>query len=342
MLGPGRSVDWLSVAGASLVGMTISELPDSGRLAGILTAAELSRAGITESSLRILIGRGALVPLERGIYAKAALVKRLNSSKLGPSALRLAAAVAAVGPNAVGSYQHAAVIHGLQLLTRLRTDVVDVTRPPGESVSRSARPGTQLHVAAVPAAHWTVVSGVPVTTAARTVVDLARTMPLRDGVVTADSALHAKRTTKSELYAVIDACSRWPGVARARQVVDFSDGLAESAFESIARVAFADAGLPPPILQAPVGGEGRVIGRVDFYWSAHSTIAEADGAAKYQDPGVARRQLQRDAELRAAGFQVVHFNWQEFHISPDQVVQAIRDAFAQAARLARLAKAGRS
>ena len=149
----------------------------------------------------------------------------------------------------------------------------------------------------------------------------------------ADSALHGKRATKSELYAVIDSCSRWPGIGRARQVADFSDGLAESAFESIARVAFHDGGLPPPELQASVGSEGRVIARVDFYWRAYSTIAEADGAAKYADPGVARRQLQRDAELRAAGFQVVHFTWPEFQISPDQVVREIRAAFAQAALL---------
>jgi hypothetical protein len=320
--------------------MKTDELPDSGRLAGILTAAELARAGVTRTDLRILLGRGALVPLGRGLYARAPLVSRLSSSKAGPPALRLAAAVAAAGPDAAGSHQHAALIHGLQLLTRPRTDAVDVTRPPGASTSRSARPGTLLHAAAIPAGHRTIVSGKPVTTVARTVADLARTMPLRDGVVTADSALHAKQTTKSALYAVIDACPRWPGVAGARQVVDFSDGLAESAFESIARVAFHDAGLPPPQLQAQVGGDGQVIGRVDFYWPAHSTIAEADGAAKYQDPGVARRQLQRDAELRAAGFQVVHFNWQEFHISPDQVMQAIRDAFAQAARLARLAGLG--
>lgn len=319
--------------------MTISELPDSGRLAGILTTKELSRAGITESQLRTLVGRGALVRLERGIYAKPAPVKRLNTAKLGASALRLAAAVATAGPDAVGSHQHAAVIHRLQLLGRADPDVIDVTRPHGASARRSARPGTQLHVAAIPAGHRTVVSGIPVTTVARTVVDIARMTPVPDGVVTADSALHGKQTTKRELYAVIDACAQWPGIGRARRVVDFSDGLAESAFESIARVAFHDAGLPEPVLQAPVGGEGRVIARVDFYWPAHSTIAEADGAAKYSDPGVARRQLQRDADLRAAGFQVVHFTWNEFHVSPDQVVREIRAAFAQAALLARASAA---
>jgi hypothetical protein len=317
--------------------MKATELPGSGRLAGILTAAELTQAGITRPDLRILTGRGALVSLGRGLYANAAQVHRLNSSKSGPAALRLAAAVAAAGPDAVGSHEHAALVHGLQLLNRPRADAIDVTRPPG-ATSRSARPGTRLHKAAIPPEHRTLVSGIPVTTAARTVVDLARTSPMREGVVVADSALRAKRATKTDLYAVIDACSGWPGIARARQVADFSDGLAESVFESIARVAFHEAGLPPPELQAQVGGDGRVIARVDFYWRAYSTIAEADGAGKYADPGVARRQLQRDAELRAAGFQVVHFTWAEFQISPDQVVREIRAAFAQAALLAKAAR----
>lgn len=326
----------MSVATASMTGMALDQLPDSRRLGGILTAAELLRAGVTPSDLKILLGRGTLMSVGHGIYARTALVHQVRAAKGGSAALLLAAAVTGAGPDAILSHRAAATLHRLQLLHRAQSDAIDVIRPSGARGSRTARPGIRLHPASLPAGHRTVVSGIPVTTVARTVIDLARTTPVRDGVVTADSALHGERTTKSELYAVIGACSRWPGIARARQVVDFSDGLAESAFESIARVAFHEAGLPPPVLQAEVGGEGRVIARVDFYWPAHSTIAEADGAGKYQDPGVARRQLQRDAELRAAGFQVVHFNWHEFHINPDQVIQSIKAAFAQAARLARI------
>jgi predicted transcriptional regulator of viral defense system len=162
--------------------MRIDELPDSGRLAGMLTSAELARIGVTKSSLRILVGRGALVSLGRGLYAKAAPVTQLNTSKVGPAALRLAAAVMAVGPDAVGSYRHAAAIHGLQLLAYPRTDVVDVTRPPAASVSRSARPGTQLHIAALPPGHRELANGIPVTSVARTVIDLARTTSVREGV----------------------------------------------------------------------------------------------------------------------------------------------------------------
>src|SRR5579859_2492942 len=113
---------------------------------------------------------------------------------------------------------------------------------------------------------------------------LARTTPYRSGVVTAGCALHLGKTTKDELNAVIATCGRWPGVMRARRVVEFSDGRAESPFESIARVAFRDGGLPPPELQVWVGGDGGPVGRADFLWRHHRTLAEADGALKYADP----------------------------------------------------------
>ena len=74
-------------------------------------------------------------------------------------------------------------------------------------------------------------------------------------------------------------------------------------------------------------GGGRAIGRVDFLWEEHRTIAEADGAAKYADPGLARQQLRRDAELREAGFEVVHFTWRDLTVTPDKVVRSIRAAF---------------
>ena len=165
------------------------------------------------------------------------------------------------------------------------------------------------------------------TSVERTVVDLARTLPFRSGVVVADSALFSDQTSAAKLRAVVDACGRWPGVDRARQVVDFAHPLAESPLESISRVAFRDGGLPPPQLQVWVMGSGHAIGRVDFLWEEHRTIAEADGAAKYADPDLARRQLRRDAELREAGYEVVHFTWRDLTTAPGQVIRSIRAAF---------------
>lgn len=173
--------------------------------------------------------------------------------------------------------------------------------------------------------------GIRVTSAARTVVDLARSTSLRAGVVAADSALRANQTSKTELAEVIRACAHWPGIQRAREVVEFADARSESAFESVSRVVFREQRLPPPELQVWVGGDFLVVDRVDFLWRKYRTVAEADGAARYSDPDRARRQLQRDAGLREAGFEVVHFTWKELQIVPGQVAQSIRAAFQRGA-----------
>jgi hypothetical protein len=152
-------------------------------------------------------------------------------------------------------------------------------------------------------------------------------------VVAADSALYRRKTSRAELSAVLATSRGWPGIERARQVVGFSDARAESPFESISRVAFRDGGLPPPELQVWVGGEDGPVGRVDFLWREHRTVAEADGALKYADPDRARRQLRRDADLRAAGFEVVHFSWADLTRTPDQVILAIRAAFRRSSAL---------
>jgi Protein of unknown function (DUF559) len=162
---------------------------------------------------------------------------------------------------------------------------------------------------------------------------VARISPFRDGVVVADSARHLFLTSAAELGDVIRSCARWPGIEKAREVVAFSDPLAESAFESIARVAFRDGGLPAPLLQVWIRDGLHAIGRVDFLWDKLATIAEADGALKYADPVRARQQLRRDTELRRAGYEVVHFTWHDLVGTPDQVIASIRVAFSRAARL---------
>jgi hypothetical protein len=173
---------------------------------------------------------------------------------------------------------------------------------------------------------------VRVTSVARTVVDLARASSFRAGVVTADSALHRNLVTKEGLAATLRTCARWPHISRARGVVAFSDAKSESVFESISRAAFLDQGLPPPELQVWVGGDDGEIGRVDFLWREFRTVAEADGAVKYSDPARAIAQLDRDKQLRQAGFEVVHFTWNEIVRAPRRVAAEIREAFARGAR----------
>jgi hypothetical protein len=265
--------------------------------------------------------------LAHGVYARAAL-----ASGIDVRTLRVAAALATAGPGTAASHYDAALLHGISLLDR-PPDTVALTRSIAAPGGRSRRPGTRIHRAALPFDQVARRQGLTVTSAARTVIDLARIAPFSSGVVTADCALRLGKTTKAELGKVLVACPRWPGIDRARRVVAFSDGRSESPFESIARVAFRDRGLPPPDLQVWVGGDSGPAVRADFFWRAHATIAEADGALKYADPDRARQQLRRDADLRAAGFEVVHIGWAELTLTPDQVIRAIRAAFARAGQL---------
>src|SRR5580700_11347896 len=122
----------------------------------------------------------------------------------------------------------------------------------------------------------------------------------------------------------------------------FRRGLAESPLESVARAVFRDHGLPPPALQIWLGGTTEPAARVDFYWREFRTIAEVDGAVKYNDPGRASAQLHRDSMLRAEAFEVVHFSWPQITENPEFVVASIKAAFRRSMILsARPGAAGR-
>ncbi len=300
------------------------------RLDGLATRTQLAEAGFTTRQIRTQLKAGSIVQLSWGVYARPDLAGAAAGDPAREHALLAAAAIRRIGPDVVASHQSAALIHGLPLLTQPLASEVTLTRPVPGRRSQSGRAGTRLHHAQLPASERTTRFGVELTSVARTVADLARALPFADGVVVADAALHQKKATEEHLAAAAQACARWPGARRARDVIAFSDRRSESVLESVARVAFGDQGLPPPKLQAWVGGEYATIGRVDFFWPEHGTVAEADGAMKYTSPADTISQLDRDVLLREAGFEIVHFSWRQITRVPEQVADSIRAAFRRA------------
>jgi hypothetical protein len=286
-------------------------------------------AGLTDAQFRTAVAGGDLVRVRRGVYASRRFSDAAAADPVLHAVLRVAAVTSAQTiKGAVASHQSAALIHQFSLLNAPAPDLIWLTRAQG-SYRGKAMPSVRMHTAALPDRHVSLVRGLPVTSPTRTVVDLARTLPYLEGVAVADSALHSQETSKPQLHAMLSACGGWPGIGTARRVVEFSDGLAESVLESAARVIFARAGLPPPVLQARImDGRLRFIGRADFCWESQRTVAEADGMAKYDDPARAREQIRRDIRLRDAGYKVVHFTWAELFGDPDAVIRRIRRAFA--------------
>jgi predicted transcriptional regulator of viral defense system len=316
---------------------------DALREKRIGTAAQWHALGLTQMQLRTLVQTGELVRVRHGVYAVKALVARAESkAKPGPEAeaepdptyghaLQAAAAIVAVG-RGIPSHHTAALIHGLALREPPAEGVVTLTRRPGKS---SPRPGATskliFHTAGLTRAQLTNVHGVPVTSVARTVVDLARTLSFMDGVVVADSALHLGTATAEDMRDVLETCKRWTGVRQAGRVIDFADGLSESVLESCARVAFHEYGLPAPELQVRMyqEGESRPFARVDFYWPEYRTVAEADGEIKYAKDGQQRalRQLERDKELRKIGRKVLHFGWRDVFPYPIILIRDLQATF---------------
>jgi Protein of unknown function (DUF559) len=320
----------LSVARAILAAMweqpPISRSPEPRMR--VITSRKLRDGGRSPAKIRTLIRNGTLIPVGHGIYVTRAMASQFKDVPHGDHILKAGAVVLLNGPECVVSHQSAALMHEISLVR----EVTDVTLS-SRTGRRGNRHGVHTYRTALPASHVTRRFGLPVTTPARTVADIARTATFAEGVVAADSALYRGLVAPLELRIVAgEFGSR--GRAQAVRVAEFASGLAESPLESLARVAFDDQGLPAPELQASIFGDNGFIGRVDFYWKQYRTIAEVDGALKYADPARARKQLWRDKALRRAGYEVVHFDWREITQQPDQVANSIRAAFRRGAQAA--------
>jgi len=292
----------------------------------VATTARLRAAGRTPEQIRALVRKGDLVPVARGVYVRQAVARAFDPVPNGGHVQRAAGAIVLAGRGSVISHRSAALVHDI---ATPGSDVaeVSITSPAGR---RGCRHGVHVYSAALPGCHVTRRFGLPVTTPARTVIDLARTLTFAEAVVAADSALHHGLTVAVDLWKVAAECRYMWGGARAARVARFADGMAESPLESLARVLFHEYELPAPELQVPIYDGDRFIGRVDFLWRKARLIAEVDGGVKYTDPRRARAQLWRDKALRAAGYEVLHFDWAEITTQPAQVAAAI-----QAALLAR-------
>jgi hypothetical protein len=269
-----------------------------------------------------MIRSGVVVPIGRGSYVSSAVASTFAGVPNGEHALRVAAALARNGRYCGASHQSAALLHNIALIA---DRVADVTVTNWSGGRRGHRHGVHTYANAMPAAHITRKFGLPATTPARTVVDLARSLTFADGVVAADSALHQGLTTAVELWHVAGECRFRRGGDRANRVANFANGLAESPLESLARVVFDEGALPPPELQVRItGAADEFIGRVDFLWRKYKLIVEVDGSAKYDlDPRRARAELWRDKALRRAGYEVIHFSWAEITTQPEEVIASI-------------------
>ncbi|WP_067849205.1 hypothetical protein [Nocardia lijiangensis] len=276
--------------------------------------------------------------VRRGAYMDAGRVAELSVEERH---LVLARAVCqASSPHAVVSHISAAFAHGLSHWG-VPTNRVHLTRDRAAG-ARTARQ-VVLHAARIESDDVVRCGDLTVTSPARTVVDLARTIPFEKAVVIGDSALRLGAVTPDQLLEQLDRSKCRPGNSAARRVIASLDGRSESVGESRSRVAIQAAGLPTPELQARIiTPDGMVIARVDFLFPELGVIGEFDGLMKYRaahrgphtaDDVVVAEKVREDA-LRARGWLVIRWTWAELDASDTPWLTRL----ARAAGLARPAR----
>ena len=281
---------------------------------GVLTWGQV---GDRNTAHRLLRG-GEVVRVRRGV---------LGLASVPADRLRLAAAVLVTAADVVVSHESAAAVHGLPLLRPYAgPPVLSRVRPSVGPVP--ARQRVSPLASYVDPVDRVVLVGMPVTTAARTAVDLARRGSLAGGVVVVDAVLRAG-LPRRQLEEVLARCIGWPGTRLAARAVELGDALAESPLESLVRVRLHEGGLPAPQLQVQLGGRYGPVARVDLLVERR-VVVEADGMSKYADAFVLREEKLREDRLRDLGFEVVRVTWAEALHHPEILVSRVLRALARA------------
>ncbi|QBJ95164.1 hypothetical protein ERC79_03725 [Rhodococcus sp. ABRD24] len=284
--------------------------------------------GFTDHELRTARRSRRLLAVRPGAYVRGEDLAQLDS--VGQHRLAVLA-TAKASPGAVVSHVSAAVLHGITVWNvPLRRVHTTLDRPCGGKITTRRH----VHVAQLPAEDIVVIDEIAVTAPARTVIDLARTVPFESAVVAGDHALATGLVTHDELREELARCRGRRGSAQATRAMTFMDGRSESVGESRSRVLIHRAGLPAPEPQRVLFDAGVPIGRVDFWFERERAVGEFDGHGKYTEhlrPGQTTEQAVieeklREDDIRSAGYGVARWGWKELS-APDEVVRRLRRAF---------------
>jgi hypothetical protein len=299
---------------------------------GVFTTAQANATGWTSHGLRHAVATGRLVRLRPGVYALPIPVTG-DPAEAARRLQRDAAGVSLANPRVPVSHSAAGAVFGLPLLT--------VPGPVCATVPRGFRDeivGTHLHRAALRRVEVFRHRSTLVTSAARTVLDLAREQGVDAGLVAADHAIRVGLAFAADLDAVLERCRGWPGLGAAQEVRRLIDPLSESPLESLSRRRIAQAGLPAPATQVELSDHtGRWLARVDFYWAEFGVVGETDGLLKYRtgssigsDRALIAEKL-RQERLEEAGLIIVRWGWAAVS-DFDPVTDRLRRAFARGSR----------
>lgn len=282
---------------------------------GIVVIDDLVQAGASRMQIQRWREEGRLVSCGYGSF-------RVGGAPM-TYAGRVLAAIAEFPDESWASHRTAARLHGLDIACP--NDLVEITRPNGLS---SERGSARVHRSTrIPEHHTTVVDGVPTLTVSRTLFDLARTVPDPLLLRALDRGLMGGRCTVPSVWRVFhDLGGRGrPGTKRMRNVLTAmgSDYVpATSELEMVGMALLANRGLE---WQIPLSDGRGYIRRVDGLHRTARVVVELDGPQHGREP---QRSHDRDADarLRAMGYCVLRFRWDDVTARASETLAMVDDA----------------
>jgi very-short-patch-repair endonuclease/predicted transcriptional regulator of viral defense system len=284
---------------------------------GLVTTSQLREAGLHDDVISRWVATGRLHPVFRTVFA-------LGRASVGPRA-KLRAAVLACGPGTVISHRSAAWLLGLREVNPVTIDVIC----PGQAGRKID--GIRVHNVAYPGREQLRTAyGIPCTTVARTLVDMAGVL----GIDKLREAVEMAATRRALNIAAVEAVlanGKRRGAPALRTVLDEWRPVAETARYSTVRSLFeakllplvAAAGVPIPRVNARVRTAERVL-EVDLLWPDHRFVVEADSRRHHAIELAFEHDRKRDRELLAVGYTTLRVTWREAEREPEAVLEAIR------------------
>jgi len=285
----------------------------AGRQYGVVALWQLEELGLHVKVVDKRVAAGRLHRVHQGAYA----VGHQLLSRRG----HLMAAVLACGPGTVLSHRSAASLHGILEGSRNRVDVIAPNRrgrsPDGIAAHRD---GT------LTPADRVVIDGVPCTSLARTLLDLAATQSsstLRYAVTQAEVE---KIFDLAEVVELLKRSRGRRGVARLRLAIELHDPQEQEArleLEKRLLRLFKRSALPRFEVNGHLVVDGISI-MPDFLWRDARLIVEADSRHVHGTATAFEKDRLRDQRLAVAGWTVIHATWHQVTNEPERFIQTLR------------------
>jgi predicted transcriptional regulator of viral defense system len=271
---------------------------------GVVTRAQLLAAGVTPASIDRRVRKGVLHVHHRGIYRVGHRAPACEADYL--------AAVLACGEGAVLSGRSAGHLYGLLKRRPVR---IQVTAPRERKVPGVCARRSRSMDSSDKRRH----RGIPVTTVARTLVDLAA--DLRSGALVRAcheaGVLHD--TTPEEVEAVLARHPTSAGSATLRRVLRGDVDITMSALERRFRTLLRREGLLLPQMNRIAGGR-----RVDCRWPERWLIVELDGYRYHRSRHAWEQDRRREREARARGDEFRRYTYGDVFEEPRMMLAELR------------------